>query len=45
MNRAMELLSNYDEGMRRRGGFADKIAPQPGADDQTRLLNFCGRAC
>jgi hypothetical protein len=30
--------------MRRPGGFAPKIDPPQGADQQTRLLNFCGRA-
>jgi Mycothiol maleylpyruvate isomerase N-terminal domain len=29
--------------MRRPGGFAAKIDPAAGADDQTKLLNFCGR--
>jgi uncharacterized protein (TIGR03086 family) len=45
VNRSMEFLSAHDAGMRRPGGFADKIDPPEGADDQTRLLNFCGRAC
>jgi uncharacterized protein (TIGR03086 family) len=45
VSRSMEFLAPMDEGMRRPGGFAAKITPRPGADDQTRLLNFCGRAC
>jgi uncharacterized protein (TIGR03086 family) len=39
-----EFLSPIDEAIRRPGGFAAKIPPPDGADDQTRLLNFCGRA-
>ena len=33
-----------DEAIRRPGGFAPKIEPPPDADEQTRLLNFGGRA-
>lgn len=40
---AMELLLPFDEKMRRPGGFAPKIEPAQHADEQTRLLNFCGR--
>jgi uncharacterized protein (TIGR03086 family) len=39
-----QLLASMDEAIRVPGGFAEKIAPSPGADDQTRFLNFCGRA-
>jgi uncharacterized protein (TIGR03086 family) len=40
----MELLTPFDETIRRPGGFGPKIEPAPDADAQTRLLNFCGRA-
>lgn len=39
-----QLLASMDDAIRVPGGFAAKIAPSPGADDQTRFLNFCGRA-
>jgi uncharacterized protein (TIGR03086 family) len=42
--KATEYLEPLDEGIRRPGGFAPKIDPAPGADAQTRLLNFCGRS-
>lgn len=42
--KAIEFLTPIDDAIRRPGGFAAKITPPPGADDQTRLLNFCGRA-
>ena len=41
---SMSFAAKIDEGMRRPGGFAAKIDPAPDADDQTRFLNFCGRA-
>jgi hypothetical protein len=41
--RAMEYLLPRDEAIRRPGGFAEKVTPSPGADEQTRFLNFCGR--
>ena len=41
--KAFEGLSALDEALRRPGGFAAKIEPRPGADAQTKLLNFCGR--
>jgi uncharacterized protein (TIGR03086 family) len=41
--RAAEFLVPIDEAIRRPGGFAPKIEPAPGADEQTRFLNFCGR--
>lgn len=37
------FLAPLDERIRRPGGFAAKITPAPDADEQTRLLNFCGR--
>jgi uncharacterized protein (TIGR03086 family) len=42
--KATEFLTPIDEAIRRPGGFAAKIEPAPGADAQTRLLNFSGRA-
>jgi uncharacterized protein (TIGR03086 family) len=44
VGKAMAFLEPMDEDIRRPGGFAPKIAPLPGADPQTRLLNFGGRA-
>jgi uncharacterized protein (TIGR03086 family) len=41
--KAREFLTTIDEPMRRPGGFAPKIEPLPGADDQTEFLNFVGR--
>jgi len=41
---AMGFLGPIDEAIRRPGGFGAKIDPAPGADAQTRLLNFAGRA-
>ncbi len=38
------FLASIDDAIRAPGGFADKITPAPDADDQTRFLNFCGRA-
>ncbi|MHB1510251.1 MAG: TIGR03086 family metal-binding protein [Acidimicrobiales bacterium] len=42
--RAMEVLAPLDEAIRRPGGFAPKIDPPAGADLQTRLISFGGRA-
>jgi uncharacterized protein (TIGR03086 family) len=42
--KAIEFLTPIDEAIRRPGGFAPKITPADDADEQTRLLNFCGRA-
>jgi uncharacterized protein (TIGR03086 family) len=39
-----EFLAGIDEMIRRPGGFAARIEPAPDADEQTRLLNFAGRA-
>jgi uncharacterized protein (TIGR03086 family) len=44
VERSAEFLTPIDEAIRRPGGFAAKITPAEGANDQTRLLNFCGRA-
>lgn len=41
---ALAFLTPLDEVIRRPGGFAPRIEPPPGADEQTRLLCFCGRA-
>jgi Mycothiol maleylpyruvate isomerase N-terminal domain len=40
----LEFLTPIDQAARRPGGFAPKIEPMAGADTQTRLLNFTGRA-
>lgn len=45
VHQSMEFLTPLDEGMRGPGRFAAKIDPPPDADEQTRLLNFCGRGC
>ena len=41
--KAREFLLTLDDALRRPGGFAPKIEPAPGSDEQTQLLNFCGR--
>lgn len=41
---ALAFLTPIDEAIRRPGGFAPKLEPPAGADQQTRLLCFCGRA-
>ncbi len=41
---ALAFLTPLDEAIRRPGGFAPKIPSAPGAGEQERLLNFCGRA-
>jgi uncharacterized protein (TIGR03086 family) len=41
---ALAFLASIDDAIRVPGGFAEKIAPAPGADAQTRFLNFAGRA-
>ncbi len=41
---ALAFLEPIDEAIRRPGGFAAKIEPPAGADDQVRLLCFSGRA-
>ncbi len=38
------FLASIDDAIRVPGGFAPKITPSPQADDQTRFLNFAGRA-
>ena len=42
--KAMEFLTPIDDAIRRPGGFAAKIDCPADAGDQTRLLNFSGRA-
>ena len=42
--KALLFLTPIDDALRRPGGFAAAIDPPQGADEQTRLLNFCGRA-
>jgi hypothetical protein len=42
--KSLEFLTPMDEAIRRPGGFAAKIDPDPDADTQTRWLNFDGRA-
>lgn len=42
--KATEFLGPIDEAIRRPGGFGPKIVPSPDADEQTKLLNFAGRA-
>ena len=42
--RATVFLAAVDDAIRVRGGFGPKIAPAADADEQTRFLNFCGRA-
>lgn len=44
VDKATDFLAPLDEAIRRPGGFAPKIEPPAGADPQTRLLNFTGRA-
>ncbi|MGH3672476.1 MAG: TIGR03086 family metal-binding protein [Pseudonocardiaceae bacterium] len=41
---AMGFLAPLDDVIRRPGGFGPKIESEPGADEQTKFLNFCGRA-
>lgn len=42
--RAAEFLAPLDDVIRRPGGFAPRVEAAPDADEQTRLLSFCGRA-
>jgi uncharacterized protein (TIGR03086 family) len=42
--KALEFLTPIDDAIRRPGGFAPKLTPPDGADIQTRLLSFAGRA-
>ena len=43
VSNAMGFLAAIDEALRRPGGFAPKVTPPPGADEQTSFLSFCGR--
>ncbi len=40
----LEAMQPMDEMMRGPGAFGPKLEPPPGADEQTRLLAFLGRA-
>lgn len=42
--KALEFLRSVGEAIRGPGGFGPEITPSPGADTQTVLLNFGGRA-
>lgn len=42
--KALEFLRPLGEAIRGPGGFGPEITPPPGADTQTVLLNFAGRA-
>jgi len=42
--KATEFLAPLDEKLRAPRAFAAKIEPSVEVDDQTRFLNFCGRA-
>ena len=44
IEKALAFLAPLDEKIRRPGGFGPKLDPPAGADDQTRLLAFTGRA-
>lgn len=44
VSKTMDDLAPLDAAIRSPGGFAAKITPAPEADEQTKLLNFCGRA-
>jgi len=44
VSKAQEFLVPLGEKIRAPGGFAAQIEPSAEADDQTRFLNFCGRA-
>ncbi|MGH8996803.1 MAG: TIGR03086 family metal-binding protein [Acidimicrobiales bacterium] len=41
---ATAFLTPIDEAIRRPGGFSAKLEPAADADQQSRLLAFCGRA-
>jgi hypothetical protein len=44
VSNSQDSLGSIDAAIRAPGGFSGKIDPAPGSDDQTRFLNFCGRA-
>ena len=44
VSRAQEFRVAVDDAIRVPGGFAPAVTPSSDADDQTRFLNFCGRA-
>jgi hypothetical protein len=43
VSKTMEILAPLDDAIRSPSGFAAKITPAAGADEPTKLLNFCGR--
>ena len=43
VERIQSALAPMDEKMRGPGAFGPKVEPAPGADAQTKLLNFLGR--
>lgn len=43
VERAHARLAEIDDAIRVPGGFGPAVAPAPGADAQTRFLNFVGR--
>lgn len=43
VKRAFEAFPSFGEALRSPGVFGPEIEPAPGADDQTRMLNFIGR--
>ena len=44
VEKALAFLTPIDDAIRRPGGFAAKLTPPAGADTQTQLLAFAGRA-
>ncbi len=43
VSKIMAMLVPLDDAIRSPSGFAAKITPAADADEQTKLLNFCGR--
>lgn len=43
MEASTAVLTTIDDAVRRPGGFAAKILPPEGADEQTKFLNFVGQ--
>ena len=44
VHRVFETMKPMDEKMRAPGAIGPKLEPPPGADEQTQLLAFMGRA-
>ena len=44
VSKALDFLRGIEESIRVPNGFGPKIAASRDADEQTKLLNFCGRA-